>query len=247
MLQKLPTKLLRLSELRRLMSETLELRQAFSALHAQIRLSDTFQSGKSILITSSRPQEGKTTVATCLAITASLAGQRALLIDGDLRRPWIGSALGLANGLGLSNVLDGRAEPAEVVYDVNLFDDGPEAASLSVMSAGCKPASFLPAVDWSKARRVFQSMSEQFSVIILDTPPVLAANDALLLARIVDAVLLVIGAGRADRDEVLQTKQLLEPAGVPIVGAVLNSFDPKEHGKSSQPHGAYYSAHRLEV
>ncbi len=246
MLEKLPTKVLRLSELKRLMSDRPELRQAFSSLYAGLRLNVSFDSGKSILVTSSRPKEGKTTVASCLAITASLSGQTALLIDGDLRRPWIGSAMGIADGIGLGEVLAGEAAPAEAIHRVELIDGALEAGTLSVMSAGRKSPAFLPAVNWPKARQTFRSISEQFGMVILDSPPFLAASDALLFAGVVDAVLLVVGAGNADRGEVRRVKEQLEPIGTPIIGAVLNSFDRKQHGQSHHPHGGYYNDPRLE-
>jgi capsular exopolysaccharide synthesis family protein len=245
-LEKLPTKVLRLSEFKRLMSDTPELRQAYSTLYAGLRLNVSFGSGKSILVTSSRPKEGKTTIASCLAITASLSGQTALLIDGDLRRPWIGSAMGIADGIGLGEVLEGEAAPAEAIHSVELFDGTRATGTLSVMSAGRKSPAFLPAVNWPKAREIFRSISEQFGMVILDSPPVLAASDALLFAGVVDAVLLVVRAGNADRSEVLRVKEQLEPIGTPVIGAVLNSFDPKKHGHSHHPHGGYYHDPGLE-
>ena len=86
----------RLTALARMVSDTPELREAYAALLSGIRLSTSLESGRSILVTSTQPNEGKTTVASCLALTASLAGQTVLLIDGDLRRRWLGSAAGIA-------------------------------------------------------------------------------------------------------------------------------------------------------
>ena len=76
--------------------------------------------------------------------------------------------------------------------------------------------------------------------MLLDSPPILAVNDALLLGGIVDGVLLVVGAGSADRDEVRRVKEQLGPIGTPIIGAVLNQFDPKIHGRPNQPYRGYY-------
>jgi capsular exopolysaccharide synthesis family protein len=205
-----------------------------------MRLSAPLASGKSILVTSTQPNEGKTTVASCLAITASLAGQTVLLIDGDLRRPGLASAAGIAGGVGLGEILEGRAEVAEAIHPVELFEDCREAGALSVMVAGRKSPQFLPALDWSKARATFQSVSERFGIVLFDSPPILAANDALLLAGIVDGVLLVVGAGSADRYEVRRAKEQLEPIGTPVIGAVMNQFDPKLHGRSNQPYRGYY-------
>ena len=151
--------------------------------------------------------------------------------------------MGIADGTGFGEVLDGQVAPADVIHSVEPFGDLPAGGSLSVMSAGLKAPSFLPAVNWPKARELFQTIAKQFNIVILDSPPILAANDALLFASVVDAILLVIGAGSADRDEVLRVKQRLEPTGTPVIGAVLNSFDPKQHGQSHQPHHGYYHDH----
>jgi Mrp family chromosome partitioning ATPase len=82
----------RLSALARMVSDTPELREAYDALFGALRLSAAFNSGNSVLVTSTQPNEGKTTFASCLAITASLAGYSVLLVDGDLRRPWLAPA-----------------------------------------------------------------------------------------------------------------------------------------------------------
>jgi len=218
---------------------TPELRDAYGALLTGIRLSVPFGSGKSILVTSTQPSEGKTTVASCLAIAASLSGQTVLLIDGDLRRPSLASAAGIANGIGFGDVLDGCAEAADAIYPVELFEHSLGAGTLSVMGAGGKSPEFLASVDWARARTAVKSIAERFGLVLFDSPPILAANDALLLAGIVDGVLLVVGAGSADREEVRRAKEQLEPIGTPLIGAVLNQFDPKLHGRPNRPYSGY--------
>ena len=243
MLEKPSKTVLRLRELKRLMFEFPELREAYSALHAGLRLNASFVSGRSILVTSSRPEEGKTTVASCLAIMASLSGQTALLIDGDLRRPWIGSAMGIADGIGLGEILAGQAEPTEAIHVVDLFDNRRDAVALSVMGAGGKSPEFLPWVDWFKARKTCQSIWRPFDLVLIDSPPILAAKDALLLAGVVDGILLVVG-GIGDRHEVRRTKEQLESVRTPLIGAVFNHFDPKIHGPANQPYLGSYLADR---
>jgi capsular exopolysaccharide synthesis family protein len=225
--------------LARFVLDTPELRDAYAALLSGIRLSAPFGSGKSILVTSTQPNEGKTTVASCLAIATSLSGQAVLLIDGDLRRPSLASAAGIENGVGFGEILEGRAGIADTIYPVELFEDPRGKGTLSVMGAGGNSPEFLPSVDWSRARTIFQEISERFGLVLFDSPPVLAANDALLLAGIVDGILLVVDAGSADRNEVRRAKEQLEAIGTPLIGAVLNQFDPKIHGRVNQPYLGY--------
>ncbi len=231
-----------LSARARLGLSTPELREAFTTLLGGIRLSVAFDSSKSILVTSAQPSEGKSTIASCLAITASLAGQSVLLIDGDLRRPWLPAAPGIVDGVGLGEFLGGQVEADAAIHQVDLLEDLHEVCRLAIMPAGRRSPAYLPALDWSKARASFRSLAERYDIVVLDSPPILAANDALLLGGIVDAVLLVVGAGCADRDDVLRAKQQLEPVSAPIIGAVLNRFDPHVHGKSTKPYRAYYSS-----
>lgn len=228
-----------MSALAQLVVNTPELRDAYGALLGGIRLSASFSCGKSLLVTSTQPNEGKTTVASCLAIAAALSGQAALLVDGDLRRPSLASAAGIGNGVGFGEVLEGRAEASDIIYPVTLFEQRGGSGALSVMGAGGKSPEFLPTVDWPRARTTFRAIAEPFGLVLVDSPPILAANDALLLAGIVDGILLVVDAASADRIEVRRAKEQLEPIGIPVIGAVLNQFDPKLHGRAHRPYSGY--------
>ncbi len=99
-------------------------------------------------------------------------------------------------------------------------------------------------MDWLKAQSVLRSISQGLGFVFLDSPPILAANDALLFAGIVDAALLIVGAGNANLDEIRRTKEQLEATGTSIIGAVLNRFEPKVHGPSNRPYSGYYQRSR---
>jgi capsular exopolysaccharide synthesis family protein len=223
-----------------ILSEDPEVADSYDALFGALRLSRALASGNSILVTSAEPGEGKTTVSSCLAITASLAGQRPLLIDGDLRRSSLAAAVGRADTVGLIEVLLGQARAAEVIHPVEATVDSLRTGVINFMAGGQKPPMFLGAVDLSKARTAFRSIAQGFGMVILDSPPILAANDALLLASIVDAVILVVGTGNGNLDEIRRAKDRLDATGTPIIGAVLNRFEPKAHGPSDQPYRGYY-------
>ena len=230
--------------LAQIMSESPEVADAYDALFGDLRLARPLASGNSILVTSTAPGEGKTTVSLCLAITASLAGQTALLIDGDLRRSSLATAVGSADTVGLIEIILGEAEAAEAIRPLPALADSPRAGAVSFMAGGRKPPIFLGAVDWSKARTALRSISQAFGIVFLDSPPILAANDALLFASIVDAVLLVVGTGNANLDEIRRAKEQLDAIGTPIIGAVLNRFEPKVNGPSNRPYRGYYRGAR---
>ncbi len=226
----------RLNALWGIMSRNPDVEEAYVALLAAIRLSPAFAEGSTLLISSTEPGEGKTTVAASLAITASRAGQNILLIEGDLRQSALASAIGGTNAIGLTEVLLGEASAADAIIQVT---NASTTGQICVMAPGRKSSIYLPAVDWAKARETFKAIAQDFSAVLLDSPPILAANDALLLAGLADAALLVIGTGKADVDEVRRAKEQLDRVGIPIVGAVLNRFEPKAHGPSTQPYRGY--------
>jgi capsular exopolysaccharide synthesis family protein len=221
-----------------MMLEDPEVADAYQELFGHLRLAPELAAGNSILVTSTAPDEGKTTVSLCLAVTASCAGQTALLIDGDLRRSSLTAAIGGDESAGLIEVLLGQVKAGEAIWHAAI--EAPKTEKVSFMCAGRKPPLSLGAVDWSKARPAFKSISREFGLVFLDSPPVLATNDALLFAGMVDAILLVVGAGSANLDEIKRAKQLLESIGTPIIGAVLNRFKPKVHGPTNRPYSGYY-------
>lgn len=223
-----------------LLSEDPEVADAYDSLFTALRLASPSESLNSILVTSAEPGEGKTTVSSCLAITASLAGQAPLLIDGDLRRSSLASAVGSTNGPGFIEVLLGRAEPAAVIRPVPVAGNSSRGGTISFMAGGLEPPLVLGTIDWSKARTTFRSIAQGFGIVLVDSPPILAANDALLFAGIVDAIVLVVGTGNANLDKIRRAKEQLAATGTPIIGVVLNRFEPKVHGPSDQPYRGYY-------
>jgi capsular exopolysaccharide synthesis family protein len=230
----------RLRALAKAVRGTPELRDAYNALLTGIRLSAPSGAAQSILVTSTQPSEGKTTIVSSLAIAAALSGQAVLLVDADLRRPSLASSAGIANGIGFGEFIEGCADADDAINRIDLFESANGAGTLNVMTAGGKPPEFLAGLDSAKARTKVAALARRFALILFDSPPVLAATDALLLAGFVDGVLLVIGAGSADRDEVRRAKEQIEPIGTPLIGAVLNQFDPKLHGRPDRPYLGYY-------
>ena len=233
-----------LAQIAQIMSDSPEVADAYDALFADLRLARPLASGNSILVTSTEPGEGKTTVSLCLTITASHAGQTALLIDGDMRRPSLATAMGSGDTVGLVEILLGQAEAAEAIRPVPALAGSPQAGAVSFMPGGRKLPISLGAIDWPRARAAFRSISQAFDIVFMDSPPILAANDALLYASIVDAVLLVVGTGNANLDEIRRAKNQLDAIGTPIIGAVLNRFEPKVHGPSNRPYSGYYRRSR---
>ena len=177
-----------------------------------------------LMVTSPEPGDGKTTTAVNLAITIALSGRKVLLIDGDLRRPNAHRMLGVDRSPGLADLLEGEREVDTIQH--TLIDD------LFFLPAG-EPS--VPPTEMFDSERMSQLLAlgrERFDVIIIDTPPVLAASDALVIATQCDATLVVASADGTDFRALDQVKSTLGAVGVPIGGVIFNRYNVERAGGS---------------
>jgi succinoglycan biosynthesis transport protein ExoP len=211
--------------------------ESFRALRTNLIFSLPFDGPHSVVVTSTRPEEGKTVVASNLAIALAQAGKRVLLVDADMRRPRVHHMLGQSQAPGLSNVLAGRSKASEAVR-------ASRVPGLWVLPAGQVPTN--PA-ELLSARRYqeFQLRWEQsFDWIVLDAPPVMAVTDAAVIANLATCVLFVVGAEMTRRRAAQTARAQLERAHAPIIGAVLNKVDLKHHAYYySEYYSPEYSEH----
>ena len=175
---------------------------------------------RAVAVTSSVDGEGKSSVAANLAVAASLAGFDVALVDADLRRPTLHRLFGVANGVGLSEVLAATHGVGEVGAS---FDDPP----LRLITAGRLPPNPSELLGSQQLAELIADLTARHDLVILDTPPALAASDALEAASVVDATIVVVENERAGRRAVHETVGRLDRAGGRVVGAVINRIDPK--------------------
>jgi polysaccharide biosynthesis transport protein len=195
----------------------------------------------SVMVVSAGVGEGKSTTAANLAVVLSETGKDVLLVSADLRRPRVHQFFGLPNKTGLSNLLTDGTPPDKRKGPVA---DGRQMASelwsvapnLWVVLSGPLPAHPSALMDSDAMRQFLKEQRDLFDFIILDCPPALVVADALALAPLADAVLVVADAKESDRDLVSRLKEEVEQVGGKIVGAVLNRS--KQAGKSTY----YYDA-----
>lgn len=193
--------------------------EAFRALRTAIVAASAGNSTRIIAMTSTQPLEGKTTTAANMALALAIGGARVLLIDADMRRPSLHRAMRLPNNKGLAELLTGQARMREVVQrcgDPNLL----------VISAGQTPPNPSELLSTDRMRAFLQQLaSSPFDWVVIDTPPVLAVTDAVILAPLVDSVAFVIGAEMTRwrlAERALETLQTGHPKAV---HAVLNRVD----------------------
>ena len=193
--------------------------EAFRSLRTSLVFTSGSESTRIIAVTSSQPLEGKTTTACNLAMALALGGSRVLLIDADMRRPGLHKTMGMQNGNGLSNLLVGQCRVREAVQrtaEPNLF----------VITAGRTPPN--PSELLSSARMshfVANLASGPFDWVVIDTPPVLAVTDAVIIAQQVGALVFVVGSEMTRRVHAERALETLQAGKARGIGAVLNRVD----------------------
>jgi succinoglycan biosynthesis transport protein ExoP len=197
--------------------------EAFRGIRTNVLFSSAQEGSRSIVVTSTAPGEGKSMVASNLAISLAQAGQRVLLIDADMRKPKSHEIFAITQEPGLSNVLVGNAKASESVRKSTV-------SGLWVLPAGRIPPNPAELVGSPRFRDFIASLKDHFDWVIIDTPPVMAVTDAAVIAHHASGVLFVIGAEMTSRHAAKRALDQLEQANARFVGAVLNRVDLENHG-----------------
>ena len=196
--------------------------EAYRQLRTNIQFSSLDNPVRTLLVTSTGPEEGKTTTLANLAITMAQTGSRVTLVDCDLRKPSLHDLFGLPAAPGLTNVLLG-------VDAIPYQDCGIE--NLRILAAGPLPPNPSELLGSRRMSEVIVQLKSEADYVLFDTPPVVIVTDAAVLATRVDGVLLVVSAGKTRRELAQRAKGLLEKVNAPLLGVVLNSvkYEPTIH------------------
>jgi capsular exopolysaccharide synthesis family protein len=197
--------------------------ETYKTLRSNIQFSSLDKKIHTIVVTSPGPGEGKTTIASNLAITMAQAGNKTILIDCDLRKPSIHKAFNLSNLEGLSNLLIEEAILKDVIRST-------EIENLHIITLGAKPPNPSELLSSSKMKDFILSLKEDYEYIIIDTPPVAMVTDAQILSQYADGCLLVVAGGETHKDAVIMAKELLTKVNAKILGVVLNKIDNSRKG-----------------
>jgi succinoglycan biosynthesis transport protein ExoP len=206
--------------------------EAFRNLRTGLIWSDGGESLRTLVVTSAAPGEGKTMTAANLAVTLAYDGLRVLLVDCDIRRPRVHGLFQLPRAPGLMELLKASSDPE--APQPRAIRETP-IARLSVLTCGALPVNAANLLSGTRMRILLRELQEQFDIIVLDTPPVLATADACIVASLTDGVLLVVRAGTTDKNAAQRAYQQLSNVGARVVGTVLN--DP---GGEVAKEGDYY-------
>jgi len=200
--------------------------EAFRYLRASVQYSSARHSPQVMLVTSCYPKEGKSTIASNLAVSAAEQGRRTLLIDGDLKRPSIHRIVpGMARFPGLTDVLTGQTPLAQAVCPTQI---SPE---LFVLPAGRTSPSPVTLLESGAMSDLIELLREQYDTVIIDSAPAFGMADAMVLSKKVDGIILVIKQGNTPFEVLKKTAEQLGAVGARILGGVYNAPDRAQRGK----------------
>ena len=198
-----------------------QMSEAFRALRTSLLLSQAEHPPQVILMTSALPGEGKTTSAVNLAVTLAQLGDRTLLVDADLRKPGINRALSLMDGkhAGLSSYLAG-------VSSLDLITvPHPAIANLAAIPTGPIPPNPADLLSSRRLAELVLELRKRYKFVVIDSPPIMAATDAVILSVLVDGVLLVARSHVTPKEAFSRSRDLLVSVNSRILGVVLNAVD----------------------
>ena len=207
--------------------------EAYRVLRTSVLLSTAGHPPKTILVTSARPGEGKTTTSVNTAISLAQLGASVLIIDCDMRKPSAHKALGVDHSQGLSTYLSRDVKVESLIQTLPV-------ANLSILASGPIPPNPAELISSAKMKALLTELSEKYDHIVLDSPPLMNVTDPVILSTMVDGVILVVHGGKSTRELVRRARNELSLANAKIFGVVLNNVDLHREGYDDYYYDRYY-------
>lgn len=201
--------------------------EAYKSLRTNLEFLSATSNCKTILITSSVPEEGKSNVAINLAMTLAASNKRVILVDCDMRKSAISRYLRIPrNRPGLTNVITSKDVSTLPDSLVRLKDN-----DITVLPVGTIPPNPAELLASSTTEKIFKALQNAFDYVIVDTPPVSVVTDAAVLCRVADGVLLVVRPGVTTIQGAQLSKKNLEAVDAHILGVIMNGYNAKKTGR----------------
>lgn len=211
--------------------------EAYRSLRTSLQFVNLDAPAKSLLVTSALPKEGKSTIATNLGVAIAISGRKVILVESDLRRPVLHEVFGVEKSPGITDVLLGRIAISDAARPTGV-------ENLYVLTAGDIPPNPSELLGSEKMRQLIERLEQGFDVVILDSPPILAVTDAVVLSSQVDSSILVVELGRTPRDAALRAKEILEGVRGNLCGVVVNMVPSDGFGYNYYHYYHYYRYYR---
>lgn len=209
--------------------------ESFRRLRTNLQFLNVDNPPRVLVVTSSVAAEGKSETAINLSLALAESGSRVLLIEADLRRPLVVSYMSMPDKVGLTNILSGQAEFADVVQETR--HDG-----VDLLACGPLPPNPSELLASDMARHLIDELRSKYDYVIIDSPPLLPVTDGALLARITDGALLVVRSHRTTGDQVTQAVDNLAKADANLLGIVTVANKPAKKGSAGYYDSYYYSS-----
>jgi len=204
--------------------------EAFRSLRTNVKFLDLGEGSMALTITSAGPGEGKSTTTANLAITFAESGARVALVDADLRLPRIADYFGIEGGVGLTEVLIGRAAASETLQHWG-------RGALFILPAGTVPPNPAELLGSAAMTALLNDLKEAFDIIIIDSPPVGLVTDAAVLARQTQGAILVAAAGKTRANRLADAEETIEKVGAKVLGTVVTMLPTR--GADRTGYGVY--------
>jgi succinoglycan biosynthesis transport protein ExoP len=204
--------------------------EAYRGVRTALYFSTRGGNYKTIQVTSPDMGDGKSTLAANLAVSIAQSGKKVILIDADFRRPQQNEIFGLPNKVGFATVLAGSAEIPEAIRETPV-------PGLTVMTSGAHPPNPAELLTSHRFKEMLNVLSEQYDLVLVDTPPLLAVSDPSVIAPRVDGVILTLRISKKNRPHAEQAREILTTLGANVLGVVVNAI--KGTGASRYGYGGY--------
>jgi protein-tyrosine kinase len=196
--------------------------EAYRVLRTNIQFSGFDRTVKVILVTSSEPEEGKTTTVSNLAVTFAQSGNKVILIDADLRKPMIHKIFGLAGRRGLTNAIIDYDNYRDYINE-NVFNN------LDILTCGIIPPNPSEILSSNVMKKLMERVRDDYDYVFIDSPPAGTVTDAAVISTIADTSLLVVLSRKVRIENIKRAKELLLNVKANIAGVILNKYEIDNH------------------
>ncbi|MGL5795687.1 MAG: polysaccharide biosynthesis tyrosine autokinase, partial [Waterburya sp.] len=210
------------------------LKEAYQNIQINLKLLDASGKTKAIAVTSSVPQEGKSSVSANLAVARAQCSQKILLVDADMRRPTQHHIWEIANQVGLSNVLKHEVRWEDAVQNV--------MPNLDIITSGSVPEHPVSLLDSPFMKIFLENVSQHYDQIVFDTPPIIGIADTKIIGNLVDGFLFVVRPGVVNYSSAAAARKALETTGQKVLGVIVNAADMQR--ENSYHYNNYYYTSR---